>query len=134
MLSYNQQMYILFTRSDKKINSYFAPIPIFPPGEDKPRKRWYSTKIQLLGGLLCQWKCALPLTLYLPLFQFQYLCIHFLWGPVTGLVRGWSVCPWFVNLELFRNTNMSHLLLNIGICKSYVFLWINPIPFKNKKS
>ena len=39
-------MYILFTGSDKKINSYVAPIPIFPLGEDKPRKRWYSTKIQ----------------------------------------------------------------------------------------
>ena len=28
--------------SDKKINSYFAPIPTFPMGEDKLRKRWYS--------------------------------------------------------------------------------------------
>ena len=27
---------------DKKINSYFAPIPTFPMGEDKLRKRWYS--------------------------------------------------------------------------------------------
>ena len=29
--------------SDKKINSYFSPIPTFPMGEDKLRKRWYST-------------------------------------------------------------------------------------------
>ena len=35
-------MYILFTRSDKKINSCFAPISTFPLGEDKLTKRWYS--------------------------------------------------------------------------------------------
>ena len=41
--------------------------------------------------------------------------------PTHRFGEGWSVCPWLVNLELFRNTNMSHLMLNIGI-ESFVFL------------